>query len=1396
MGVTPILACKILKKQIKTCIHLLPEFRTAFANTALSLHFPENQSKPHAMRKLLSILAAACLFTPIFAQTEVPVDMYTGQPSINIPIWNVVSNDISEPVTLTYNINNAREGTYGAGWDISAGGSITREVRMYPDDIGYFITKKGWLYANGGGANPPSNASVIGSFVPSADTLANTYDEASDYATINGFAYSKDTEPDIFSFNFAGMSGSFVFDNSLNIRTVPYQDIKIIPTYTSSPNKSITSFTITTNTGYVYTFAAIVSLTRQVADGSFFAENFYFPTEYEMYSSPVTFTREWKLTQITSPEGATVTFTYSSNGTQSNNRECKIANYQYPDPFYADPVNISYYTLYKMQESESSIKLASITTSAGPKVEFGTNDIKISDTRRGTTTAERLIKTFSFSYKPVTYAYDQGAFNRGETINFLTSISEYSGCDRIAPYKFEYAGVFTLDPTASYPGNYVMAANGADLWGYPGHQSGEHEFPQIYVYPSEPAAHRYRTTALSTHSGNEYIIPGVNRSSSTAAQTTGVLKTITSPEGGVTTFEFESNDYYDLKSTVTLKAGGLRTKSITYFDGVNPIPVKKTFLYLDPATNQSSGRLFGTPQYAVPTFVLKSGAGAAYDKTYTSLTTEMERWQYLTVRRSDEQSNSERTRGNTVGYSIVTVKRPGAGSARYEYSVPGVYGSFVSGAWRATRNQFARPNSSTSMGIVSAGGPWSFPYAPNPNFDYERGLVTRKSEFNEAGTLVKKTDYTYQYLYASGSTPYKVYGLKYERFIGSDAANKTFFYGRYNLLTDVIKVPKKETVTTYDITDGSGATYITESTEYFYQGANHKLLTQVKRTTSDGNIYSTRYRYAKDYSLVTSGAADAIAIGTLQNSTTLRHATPIEIIQTLKKGTDSTRVVNGTVQKWDPMGMGRPMVRSSWQLKTNPTIRIDSFYTSNITGTAGTYKFKIDSRYERVDSVLSYTTLGDVKSRYNPISRVTSATAYGYSSTIPVAELVNTTESYAGFSDFETNSGLEFTMATPYYGTGRSGTKAYYPGPLLSRTITKPANVSNYILGVWAKCSSYLTLNITLKNTSGTVSYGTTTITSLPTGSEFKYFQRTIPISGVTVSTFKVEIQGAGLSTNPSGTNGVNTITPSLLPVIDDVFFYPENAQMFGTTYTIPFGPSVVSSGTGNTVYTEYDQLGRFKVAYDGNRDIVKRNIYQYVNADPHVADFTVTNFTGYMGAETIFTAQTNECVTDATYEWKWSASGSFTSGSAVQTHTFDSAKVYQVTLRSTSPIYGVRTVTKSISVINQPLELEICVTGPVIYTTGVPTSTYICDVYTDIAKPNETLFWARPINPVSGEVFNYQWKIRDINSTTWINVGANSNKYAIKVLTGTTSFEVKCQLTSNLGRIVYTPVQSITINP
>ena len=114
---------------------------------------------------------------------SVPISLYTGLPSISIPIYTVQYRDINLPISLSYHaqgVNIQQQASWvGLNWSLSAGGVITRTIRGFDDLLGN-NNFPGFPY--------------------------NTF-QGIDLCNINYDFY--DVEPDIYFYNFAGKSGKF-----------------------------------------------------------------------------------------------------------------------------------------------------------------------------------------------------------------------------------------------------------------------------------------------------------------------------------------------------------------------------------------------------------------------------------------------------------------------------------------------------------------------------------------------------------------------------------------------------------------------------------------------------------------------------------------------------------------------------------------------------------------------------------------------------------------------------------------------------------------------------------------------------------------------------------------------------------------------------------------------------------------------------------------------------------------------------------------------------------------------------------------------------------------------------------------------------------------------------------
>lgn len=136
-----------------------------------------------------------------FAQyAEMPVSLYTGTPSIEIPLYTIELNGFSFPITLSYHasgIKVSQEASWvGLGWNLNVGGGISRTVKGMDDLIGGYYSQDVMIPKD----VDESRTDII--------SLVNI-----DNITVAP-KISVDTEPDIFYYNFMGYVGKFYSKNN------------------------------------------------------------------------------------------------------------------------------------------------------------------------------------------------------------------------------------------------------------------------------------------------------------------------------------------------------------------------------------------------------------------------------------------------------------------------------------------------------------------------------------------------------------------------------------------------------------------------------------------------------------------------------------------------------------------------------------------------------------------------------------------------------------------------------------------------------------------------------------------------------------------------------------------------------------------------------------------------------------------------------------------------------------------------------------------------------------------------------------------------------------------------------------------------------------------------------
>lgn len=416
---------------------------------------------------------------------------YTGTNTVSIPLQAFSTGRIQVPISLTYSSNGIKvdqlSSNVGLAWSLNAGGVISRIIRDVADEKSTQVFPR-TAWENSGLMDP----TVL------------------DYFYVAGLDYpgnENDSEPDLFSFNFAGYSGQFVFDEDDNIVLLTNNtDLRVLRVGSSQTNFN---FKIISPDGISYHFEQQES-SRMRAEGN-----------GHTIPGPEN-TTAWYLTKIIHPLGDEVYFDYA---TTSYNYI--VANAQ------TYTVNVSPFT------NCSDGNGGTVPTSTSPVIG---NRLHI--------VGKRLVRIRGNSptYGSIDIEYNEGhgAVNGYKMVTDIL-IKDGNG-NGVEDLHFNYLRtanqrVFLEDVTSSNPSHthkfdYINPSDfparldkGQDHWGF---YNGENN---LYYFPQPSTLEDNLIPQFST------ITLGANKSPDDNFAENGLLKRVHYPTGGFTEFEYDGNSY-------------------------------------------------------------------------------------------------------------------------------------------------------------------------------------------------------------------------------------------------------------------------------------------------------------------------------------------------------------------------------------------------------------------------------------------------------------------------------------------------------------------------------------------------------------------------------------------------------------------------------------------------------------------------------------------------------------------------------------------------------------------------------------------------------------------------------------------------------------------------------------
>ena len=447
---------------------------------------------------------------------EWPVSEYTGIPDISIPLYSIKAGGFNLPIQLSYHAGGVKvdevSSWAGTGWNLSAGGCISRTVVGLADDWADGLSQE--------------DALVGGSFLKGSYNLSDT----NDYVFFRKVADQQaDCEPDIYYLSIAGLSAKFCIDSLGQFHSIPASNIKILSSpFSPGGTGSSTQWIVADDKGNIYYFG---SNTAGVPSGTVGVETSYTgsPTgPHVEYVRPTA----WYITKIiTANQVDTIYFTYKQ----------KVETYWLQDVVsysYANDNSIGYPVLSSFDQqmgfnsllfdgqnspgAHNASQTGGISALTGIQWRGGSISFA-SNTRRqdieDTTgydnmldsivvynTAGTVIKAYSLNYNDINQRY------------YLSTLMETGQPGSpVLPYTFGYISPNQLPLRGSYS---------QDHWGFYNGAGNSNPLPFSNQMPV-----------------NSMPVFNANRNPDSVLMQYGTLNSINYPTGGTTNFSYEANHY-------------------------------------------------------------------------------------------------------------------------------------------------------------------------------------------------------------------------------------------------------------------------------------------------------------------------------------------------------------------------------------------------------------------------------------------------------------------------------------------------------------------------------------------------------------------------------------------------------------------------------------------------------------------------------------------------------------------------------------------------------------------------------------------------------------------------------------------------------------------------------------
>lgn len=1065
---------------------------------------------------------------------ELPVSMNTGVPNISIPFYEIKEGNLILPVSFSYNASGIKvqqEATMvGLGWNLNAGGAITRVVRGLADDklsSGFFYTRN-------------TVKALMNNQLSANDALTAKFD------IVNG---KIDAEPDLYICNIGGLTFKFAMDSNGVFRTIPHSNYKIQYQLQLGGETKSGVFTITDDHGNGYRFGGFIP-----------GENGNPPVYFAEYNNqtvqvPHKDISAWYIREIKPVDGGSILFDYTVSLQKSYINQ-SFTNYFPPDGRNVpcpDKIKIPPPSYNPSSSNQWTPVLKKITWSQGTVEFLCTKD------RTDNGTLQRLnsitVKYFTgqiIKQCDLTQDYFPGV-NGGRLR--LTKIAD--GKD----YTDDITGELIKAPVYSFeydnrPLPYVESME-QDHWGYYNASGNTHLTPSVRVYNPVTSA-----WVIITNTANRDVNP--------VAVTVGMLKKITYPTGGSTLLEYESNTQNNINLNETLVnqpkdangnfyCGGVRIKKITTTDPYHPGKDEVKIYTYNDASGKSSGIISNAPLYAFyqPKEIWYQEYSGQSPVIYPNAG-------YFVVHSATQLDLS--VEANHVYYKEVTVQNGNNGEL---------------GKNNYTYNVMYTPIQPSQQ---------SLPFATVWQQDWKNNLLTETDYKNDNGQLKALSGKINQYQsmwynpdiigYKMAENPVREFWsldvsstgdlecVDITNYLVTGAGFKSYIGSLENFISDYTFL-STENQTTYSSDNNS---QISTTTNYTIDPSSLQP-SSVKTNSSEGRQTEKRIKYSGNFLLGNvTNTSPPFAQGVYNLQQKNIPGAPVE----------ETNLVNGNVvaSSLNMYDVTQPKVSRTYDAELAAPVSEHQFQFSSYQGP----DIVFDSRYkEQIEFTLFDDAGNPLYQKYKDAHAV--AALWDYNKSLPIAEVklgnpdkdfysviandprYNIYKYNFAYTSFEGSKygywqGVNSSGISAPNAVVPSGNKVYEisAGPLQFSYNTGHATLSDYYLFFWKHPSALITVNASANSTKEELLF---------TNKEgWKLMRYTLKQCS------QVSISGNGL--------------------IDEVRLFTTDSRMSTNTYIPGRGIQSQSDANGRITYYFYDGLGRLSMVKDMEGNILKTYDYQF----------------------------------------------------------------------------------------------------------------------------------------------------------------------------------------------------------